>query len=164
VLDHVGQGFRNEEVGGELDGVGQPIANGSFHRDRERRSLRNPLDCRLEPLFAQERRMNSAGELAQLGDRLLDLVLCARQHVGAGRVITWSRKPEGDGKRDEPLLSSVVEVALEAPPLGIGCGHQSAARCSHLGELGAHLGSQALVLEHEPCRRPNGLHERRLVE
>ena len=40
VLDHVGQSFRDEEVGGELDGVGQPLSNRSFHLDRERRPAR----------------------------------------------------------------------------------------------------------------------------
>ena len=164
MLDDVGQGFRDEKVRGELDGVGQPISDRSFHRDRQRRPPRERLDCRLEPLLAEERRVDPAGELAQLGDRLLDLVLCARQHVRVGRVTTGSREPEREGERDEPLLSAVVEVALDSPPLGIGRGDEPDARRPHLRELRAHLGRQTLVLQHEPGRRADGLHERRLVE
>ena len=108
--------------------------------------------------------MNPPGELAQLGDRLLDLVLCARERVRVGRVTTGGREPERERERDEPLLSAVVEVALESPPLGVGGGNEPDARCPHLRELRPHLGRQALVLEHEPCSRANGLHERRLVE
>ena len=108
--------------------------------------------------------MDATGELAQLGDRLLDLVLCARQHVRVGRVTAGSREPERERERDEPLLRAVVEVALDPPLLGIGRGDDPRPRRPHLGELRAHLGRQTLVLEHEPGRRADGLHERRLVE
>ena len=108
--------------------------------------------------------MDSAGELAQLGDRLLDLVLRARKHVRARPRRPGCREPERERERDEPLLGAVVEVALDSPPLGVGRGDDPGARRAHLGELRAHLGRQTLVLEHEPCRRSNGLHERRLVE
>ena len=108
--------------------------------------------------------MNSPGELAQLGDRLLDLVLRARQHIHIVRVTAGSREAECDGEGDESLLRPVVEVALESAPLGICRGDEPDARCPHLGELRAHLGRQTLVLEHEPCRRSNGLHQRRLIE
>ena len=79
VLDDVRQGLRDQEVGGELDGVGQPIPDRSFHRHRKRRPPRERLDAPSQPLLAQQRRMNSAGELAQLRDRLVDLVLRARR-------------------------------------------------------------------------------------
>ena len=62
MLDDVGQGFRDEEVRGELDGVGQPIAGRSFHGDGQRRPARERLDRRLEPLVAEERRMDPTGE------------------------------------------------------------------------------------------------------
>ena len=164
VLDDVRQRLRDEEVGGELDGVGQPLADRSLDRDGQRRPPRERLDRRLEPLLAEERRVDPAGELAQLGDRLLDLVLRAREHVRVGRVAARGREPERDGERDEPLLRAVVEVALDPPPLGVGRGDDPGPRRPHLGELRAHLGRQALVLEHEPRRRAHGLHERRLVE
>ena len=57
-----------------------------------------------------------------------------------------------------------MEVALESPPLGIGCGNEPDARGPHLRKLRAYLGRQSLVLQHEPCRRSDGVHERRLIE
>ena len=57
--------------------------------------------------------MDSAGELAQLGDRLLDLVLRAREHVCSAGVGAGSCEAERDRERDEPLLRAVVEVALD---------------------------------------------------
>ena len=70
------------------------------------------------------------------------------------RVAARRLEAERDGERDEPLLGAVVEVALDPPPLGVGRGDDPAARRAYLGELGAHLGGETLVLEHQPrgCR------------
>ena len=57
-----------------------------------------------------------------------------------------------------------MEVALDPPPLGVRRGDDPGPRGAHLGELCAHLGRQAFVLEHEPGRRADGLDQRRLVE
>ena len=54
--------------------------------------------------------MDPAGELAQLGDRLLDLVLRARQHGRLPASPSRRREAEHDGERDESLLGSVVEL------------------------------------------------------
>ncbi len=108
--------------------------------------------------------MDASGEFAEFGDRLLDLVLRARENVGSGRVGAGSLETERDGKCHEPLLRAVVKVALDAAPFGVGCGDDPAARCAHLRELRTHLRRETLVLEHEGGGRTDRFHERRLVE
>ena len=62
------------------------------------------------------------------------------------------------------MLRPVVEVALDTATLGVGCGDDPAARCSHLRELRPHLCREALVLEHEPGCCTNLFHERGLIQ
>ena len=57
-----------------------------------------------------------------------------------------------------------MEIALDTPPLGVGRRDDARARRAHLGELRPHFCCEALVLEHEPRRCPNGLDERRLIQ
>ena len=57
-----------------------------------------------------------------------------------------------------------MEIAFDSAPLGVGRSDDAGARRAHLGELRSHLCRQALVLEHQPRRRSNSLHERRLVQ
>src|SRR5207249_808242 len=108
--------------------------------------------------------VDSPGEVAELGDRLLDLVLCAREYVGCGRVGPRGFEAERYGKGHEPLLRTVVEVALDAATLGVACGDDPAARRAHLRELRAHIRREALILQHKGGRRANRLDQRRLVE
>ena len=79
VLDDVREGFRNQEVGSELDRVGQTIPGRALHGHRERRPPRERLDRSQQALLAQQGRVNAAGKLAQLRDRLVDLVARARR-------------------------------------------------------------------------------------
>ena len=109
--------------------------------------------------------MDSPRELAQLGDRLLDLVLCAREQRRLSPASARdASRPSATRQRHEPLLRAVVEVALDPAALGVGRGDDPAAGRAHLRELRAHLGRQALVLEHERGGGANGFDERRLVE
>ena len=43
------------------------------------------------------------------------------------------RQPEREGERDEPLLRAVVQVPLEAPPLGVARLDEPHARAAELG-------------------------------
>ena len=164
MLDDVREGFRDQEIGSELDDVGQAIPGRAPYRHRERRPPRERLDRRQQSLLSQQGRMNAAGELAQLRDRLVDLVARALEHVRAAAILAPCRDAERQGKRHEPLLGTVVEIAFDSTPLGVGRRDDAGARRAHLGELRAHLCRQALVLEHEPRRCSNGLHKRRLVQ
>ena len=89
--------------------------------DRQRRPLGQRLERGGEPAVAEHRGMEAAGELAQLLER--------ERQLGGGRAEAARRRlrvaaeprlrePERERERDEPLLRAVVEVPLEAPPLG----------------------------------------------
>ena len=57
-----------------------------------------------------------------------------------------------------------MEIALDAPPLGVSGRDDPPAGRANLGELRPHLRREALVLEHEPGGGANGLDQPRLVE
>jgi hypothetical protein len=65
----------------------------------------------------------AAGELPQLGERLVELLRCIREElVGRLGVVTQPRlrEPQGKRQRHEPLLRAVVQVALEAHARVVG--------------------------------------------
>ena len=66
--------------------------------------------------------MEAARELAQLLERQVELLGgavrgSARASRGLPRLELRAREPQGQRERDEPLLRTVVEVALELAPL-----------------------------------------------
>ena len=65
--------------------------------------------------------------------------------------------------RDEPLLGAVVEVALEAPPLGVAGLDDASARLAQIVDVRTELGVEPLVLERQSCRRRDRLQELRRV-
>jgi hypothetical protein len=71
-------------------------------------------------------------ELAELGDRVHDLVLCARENVGCTWIGMGSFEAERERQCHQPLLRSVVEVALDAEALGVGRGDHPTAGRSYL--------------------------------
>ena len=61
--------------------------------------------------------MDAPRQIAKLGERLRQLLLCGREQAGSGLgVVAHSRlrEMEGDRERDQPLLCAVVEVALDS--------------------------------------------------
>ena len=67
--------------------------------------------------------MDAPGQLAQLLQSVRELLGgLGEQPVGLGGVVadTCLREAEDEGKRDQPLLGTVVEVALEPPALVVG--------------------------------------------
>ena len=100
--------------------------------------------------------MDAAGELAQLVERSTQLrVGLGEELAGAVRLGAELRAGElqREPEREQPLLRAVVEVALEPPPLLVPGADDAGARRAQLGELGAQLRLQALVLEREPGGR-----------
>ena len=66
--------------------------------------------------------MDPARELAQLGQRVVEVLARRRELVARGRRIGGDPgvdEPQLEGEGDEPLLRAVVEVALEALALGV---------------------------------------------
>ena len=70
----------------------------------------------------EHRRVDAARELAQLRERLRELVAGGRdQRLGRRRVAAdvGLDQPELQCEGDQPLLCAVVQVALKSPPLGV---------------------------------------------
>ena len=80
--------------------------------------------------------------------------------VGEPSAGELEREPDPE----QALLRSVVEVALDAPPLGVARLDDPRAGGAHLGELGAQLGLQARVLEREARCCAHRLDELGIVE
>ena len=89
--------------------------------------------------------MEPARELAQLvqaGGELLDRGVEQRGVAVVGRV---AQPADGEQHRREPLLRAVVEVALDAPALGVGDLDESCARCAQLRFVALPVGDVAQV-------------------
>ena len=101
--------------------------------------------------------MEAAGELAQLGERKGELVAGGRQGRARGRRIGVElrlREPQGQRERDQALLRTVVEVALEAAPLDVTGGDDPGSRRGELLEPGVKLAVQTMDLRLlQPCVR-----------
>ena len=106
----------------------------------DRRGHRCPLGQRVQrdvEAVLQRGRMDAAGELAQLLQRLGQLVARgAHELLGLLRVATdlAPDQRELQRERDQPLLGAVVQVALDAAPLGVGRGDDALAGGLQLGE------------------------------
>ena len=100
--------------------------------DGHRRSGRDRGQRGVESTVGQHGGVDAAGEVAQLGQRLLrlgvGLVEQLPRLVGVGgKSLAGHAEVHREG--DEPLLRAVVEVALDPPALGLGrVDHPRAAR------------------------------------
>ena len=155
VLRGVRERLAHHVVRGRLDVVGVPLgAHRGIRLDRQRD--REPRDARLdrghEAVVAQHGRVDAAGELAQVGERLAGLVLQLDELLGrelpALQSIAGEAEP-GDLRHDV-LLDAVVQVALEAPALVVLRGDEPLAGGAQLVELFGELRRQAHV--RDGCR------------
>ena len=118
VLRHVGQSLRDDVVAGRLDRRRQPL-RGCVELDRERGPADERLERRAEAAIGEHGRMDPACQLAELLQRMGELLARAREHLGRlVRVAAQLRldQPKLHRQRDEALLGAVVKVALELPP------------------------------------------------
>ena len=123
VLGGVRQSLGDHEVRRGLDRHRRPRVEVDRDLDGDRASCRERRERRIEAAVGEDRRVDSAREVAQLREcllrvlvRLLDERPCSLRvgvELGAGAS-------EVDRERGQPLLRAVVEVALDAPPLGDG--------------------------------------------
>ena len=72
-------------------------------------------------------------------------------------------RPQLHRQRDEPLLRTVVEVALEPPALGVAGLDDPRARSLQLLQASAQLDLQAAVLERQRGRRRDGVEQLGLI-
>ena len=96
------------------------------------------------PCSVSSARVDAAGELAQLGEARAWSSACARsssvRDLGVGRVSAPAGVAEQEREPDEPRLRAVVQVALEAPALGVAGLDEPRARGAQLLQPGAQLG------------------------
>ena len=167
VLDDVGERLGGDEVHRCLDGVGQTLGTDG-QLDRHLRTPRERGEGGGEAFVGEDRRVDAARERAQLGEGVDDLgvrlgeELVDRRRAAVGEPAAGEL--EGEPDSEQALLCAVVDVALEAPPLGVAGLDDPRAGGAHLGELGAQLGLQARVLEREARCCADGLDELGLVE
>ena len=110
--------------------------------------------------------MDPACQLAQFLERFGELPAeLGDDRHGSVRVGADLRldEPEAERHRDEPLLGTIVEVPLEAPPLGVPRLDDTGTRFAQVVEMRAELGVEALVLEREAGRGRHGPQELRRV-
>jgi hypothetical protein len=122
VLGRVGQGLGDHEVGGRLDRPGQP-PGGHLDPDRNRRAGGQGGDGRVQAPVGEHGRVDAAGQVAQLGQGPLGLLVgLADQGGGRGRVglQLGPGHAQVHGQGDQPLLGAVVQVTLDAAALGLG--------------------------------------------
>ena len=126
VLGDVGQRLADDVVGGGLDRAGEAVLELDVELDRQRRAVGDRADGGLEAALGQHRGVDAAGELAQLLQRVGEL-LAGPLEVGVVGMAAGGQ-PQHQRQRDEPLLRAVVEVALQPPPLGVARRDDAGAR------------------------------------
>ena len=83
--------------------------------------------------------MQAARQLAELLEPGRELVDRERRAAASGSATRARMRPRREQHRGEPLLRAVVEVALDALPLGVGDLDEAGARRAQLA-LGASRG------------------------
>ena len=153
VLRDVGQGLRHDEVGDGLDGARRTLGQEHVQARRHRRAGDDPRQGRVEPSLVEHRGVQAADEAAQLGQRLLRLVVRLLDGPSRlGRRVGRQRRtghPEVEGERGEALLGAVVEVALDPAALGVGGVDDPGTRLLERGDPRRELLAPRLA-EHRP--------------
>jgi hypothetical protein len=122
VLGEVGQRLADHEVRRCLDRPWQPPGRDLDQRDRHRGAGGERGERRAEAFVGQDRRVDPAGQLAQLADRQAQLLRRAAQRLHQTGVRGGAERcelPPGGVQRQrqgqQALLRAVVEVALDPP-------------------------------------------------
>jgi hypothetical protein len=113
---------RHHEVHGRLDRVGQALARRLRHLDRNGRASGQVVERGGQAAVGEDRRMDAAGEVAQLLEGQPRLLPRAAHELGGLRITLLSAllgHAQGESEGDQALLGAVVQVALDAPPFGV---------------------------------------------
>ena len=131
----VGQRLGDQEVGGDLDRLGEPSIGPDVQANRNGAAAGECFERRGQAAFDEDGRVDAAGELAQLvqgagglGGQSLEL-RC--QLVSLGRHRRF-RQLQFQSEGDQPLLGAVMQIALDALPRLVGGGHDPGARGGQL--------------------------------
>ena len=162
VLGHVGERLGDEEVGGGLR-AREPAVEVDGERHRHRRARASDSSAAPRPALGEDRRVDAAGELAQLVERRAQLAVAPRRERRAsGSSASRASRRRSRQRRARP--------AAAAPRRGgraraAGAPRHRPRRCApaspQLGEPRAQLGLQALVLERESRGRAGRVEQRR---
>ena len=136
VTADVRQRFRDDEVGGRLDLLRRPLARSGAERDGHGRARGEGGERRVEAAIGEHGGMDSAGQVADLDQRLLRLLVGAAHELGrlllrAALLEPPSRTAEVDRQRDQSRLGAVVEVALDLAAIPVAEA-TARSRCSAL--------------------------------
>ena len=138
VLGHVCEGLGDGEVGGDLDGLGQPVDVG-VHVGLDGAARCQALERGAEAVIAEDGGVDAPGELAQLVERLAQLGAGACEQLGGALRVALDAilgQLQCEGEPDEALLCAVVQVPLDPPPLLVGRLHDAHTR---IGQLATQL-------------------------
>ena len=130
VLGRVGQRLGHQVVGGHLDRLGQPPVDADGQLDRDGGAAGQGLERRAQPALGEDRRVDAAGQLAQLVQRAGQpggqVAQLGGQLASLGRHRRLHRGLRGarlQGQGDQALLGAVVQIPLEASAGLVGGGH-----------------------------------------
>ena len=166
-LDGVRDRLARDVVGGDLDLAGS--------RSRGTDAMSTGTGVRVASISSAGPRPDSVriagctpGQLAKLGDGLLQLADRAAEQplelrIGRSASISLG-DAELDRQRDEALLRTVVQVALDPPALVVAGRDEAGTRLPDALELGLDLRLELGVLEGEPGCRCGGLDQLGIVE
>ena len=133
MLGDVGERLGGDVVGGRLDRRRQPLVESHVDVDRDVGTTRECSECRPEPGLGEDRGVDAARDLAQL---VGDVLQAFRELCGDARQLV-RRSPRhracAEAERDQPLLDSVVQIALDPAARLVGGGHDPSARRGELG-------------------------------
>jgi hypothetical protein len=116
VLGDVGERLGDDEVGGRFHHWSGPAVDAGVDDDRHRRATRESVNGRGQPPIGEDRRGDSARQVAQLGDRTGRIEPRLANELGDLRLVVEALlgSPQLHGEPDESRRRSVVQVALEA--------------------------------------------------
>src|SRR5439155_13855531 len=119
VLADVGEAFRDDVVGRDLEWLLEPSIELDQQADRKRGLGDDRFQGDFQPVSAQHGGVDSAGDVAKLLERegyLVPRLIEAGPRLGVGREPLFEQA-ELEGEGNEPLLCAVVEVSLQPLPL-----------------------------------------------
>src|SRR3954454_1963739 len=156
MLADVRNALRDDIKRGHFDLLGQATIESDSKAQRDRRSGGDRLQSDLQTMPAQHGGMEAARDGAKLLER--DSNLVSRLIETRARVLIAGdlllEQAELERERDQPLLGTVVQVALQSLPLPLSRLDHASARSLQLLQMRLLFGLQACILERNAsCRR-----------
>ena len=140
------------DVGAGLDGRRKARSVTSSKLTVSGASVGERRERRLQAGLGQHGGVDAVRELAQLGERAVDLVADVAEPLAERALRSGAGQAQVEDDGQQALLRAVVEVAFQASPGLVRRRDDARPRVTQLLELGEHLGAQRLVLDRQPRR------------